>query len=96
MVLNGGSTLAMGWHDEHGFSRYRWDKYSEDMMLGFLGMGALERPLPEGYWDAWSRTPVGTYAGYHFIEGPQLFIHQFTHAHVDFRDLRDAYATYSP
>ncbi len=92
--LNGGSTLAMGWHDEHGFSRYRWDQYSEDMMLGFLGMGALERPLPVGYWNAWSRTPVGTYAGYHFIEGPQLFIHQFTHAHVDFRDLRDAYADY--
>jgi len=92
--LNGGATLAMGWHDEHGFSRYRWDKYSEDMMLGFLGMGALERPLPAGYWDAWSRKPVGTYAGYHFIEGPQLFIHQFTHAHVDFRDLRDAYADY--
>ena len=92
--LNGGETLAMGWHDEHGFSRYRWDQYSEDMMLGFLGMGALERPLPEGYWDAWSRTPVGTYAGYHFIEGPQLFIHQFTHAHVDFRNLRDAYADY--
>jgi hypothetical protein len=92
--LNGGSTLAMGWHDEHGFSRYRWDKYAEDMMLGFLGMGALERPLPAGYWDAWSRSPVGTYAGLHFIEGPQLFIHQFTHAHVDFRDLRDAYADY--
>ena len=92
--LTGGATLAMGWHDEHGFSRYRWDKYSEDMMLGFLGMGALERPLPAGYWDAWSRKPVGTYAGYHFIEGPQLFIHQFTHAHVDFRDLRDAYADY--
>ena len=68
--LNGGATLAMGWNDEHGFSRYRWDKYSEDMMLGFLGMGALERPLPAGYWDAWSRKPVGTYAGYHFIEGP--------------------------
>lgn len=92
--LNEGSTLAMGWHDEHGFSRYRWDKYAEDMMLGFLGMGALERPLPTSYWDAWARAPVDTYAGYHFIEGPQLFIHQFTHAHVDFRDLRDAYADY--
>lgn len=92
--LNGGATLAMGWRDEHGFSRYRWDRYYEDMMLGFLGMGAVEQPLPVGYWDAWSRSPVGTYAGYHFIEGPQLFIHQFTHAHVDFRDLRDAYADY--
>jgi len=92
--LNDGKTLAMAWHDEEGFSRYRWDAYAEDMMLGFLGMGAVERPLPAGYWNAWSRTPVGTYDGFHFIEGPQLFIHQFTHAYVDFRDQRDAYADY--
>lgn len=92
--LNGGSTLVMAWYDEEGFSRYRWDKYAEDMMLGFLGMGATERPLPAGYWNNWARAPVGTYAGLHFIEGPQLFIHQFTHAYVDFRDLRDAYADY--
>ncbi len=92
--LNNGQTLAMSWHDEEGFSRYRWDKYAEDMMLGFLGMGAVERPLPEGYWDAWKRVPVGTYGGFHFVEGPQLFIHQFTHAFVDFRGLRDAYADY--
>jgi hypothetical protein len=92
--LNGGSTLVMAWYDEHGFSRYRWDKYAEDMMLGFLGMGATEQPLPVSYWDNWSRAPVGTYAGLHFIEGPQLFIHQFTHAYVDFRGLRDAYADY--
>ncbi len=92
--LNGGQTLAVGWHDEEGFSRYRWDKYSEATMLSFLGMGAMEQPLPVGYWDAWERKPVGSYAGFHFIEGPQLFIHQFSHAYVDFRNLRDAYADY--
>jgi hypothetical protein len=92
--LNDGQTLAMGWHDEEGFSRYRWDKYSEATMLSFLGMGATEHPLPQGYWNAWQRIPVGTYAGFHFIEGPELFIHQFTHAYVDFRDLRDPYADY--
>jgi hypothetical protein len=92
--LNDGQTLAMAWHDEQGFSRYRWDKYSEATMLSILGMGALERPLPKGYWDSWARTPVGSYAGFHFIEGPQLFIHQFTHAYVDFRFLRDGYADY--
>jgi hypothetical protein len=92
--LNGGTTLVMAWYDEQGFSRYRWGKYAEDMMLGFLGMGAVERSLPVGYWNNWARRPVGTYAGLHFIEGPQLFIHQFTHAFVDFRDLRDAYADY--
>jgi hypothetical protein len=92
--LNNGQTLAMGWHDEEGFSRYRWDKYSEATMLSILGMGAVERPLPNGYWDGWARAPIGTYAGFHFIEGPQLFIHQFTHAYVDFRFLRDGYADY--
>ena len=92
--LNDGQTLAMGWHDEEGFSRYRWDKYSEATMLSFLGMGAVSRPLPKEYWDGWARKPVGTYAGFHFIEGPQLFIHQFTHAYVDFRFLRDAHADY--
>jgi hypothetical protein len=92
--LNNGQTLAMGWHDEEGFSRYRWDKYSEATMLSILGMGALERPLPSGYWDGWARAPIGTYAGFHFLEGPQLFIHQFTHAYVDFRFLRDGYADY--
>jgi hypothetical protein len=92
--LNNGQTLAMGWHDEEGFSRYRWDKYSEATMLSILGMGAVQRPLPNGYWDGWARLPIGTYAGFHFIEGPQLFIHQFTHAYVDFRFLRDGYADY--
>ncbi len=92
--LNDGQTLSMGWHDEEGFSRYRWDKYTEATMLSILGMGAVEHPLPKEYWDAWERRPIGTYAGLHFIEGPQLFIHQFTHAYVDFRFLRDAYADY--
>jgi hypothetical protein len=92
--LNDGQTLAMGWHDEVGFSRYRWDEYSEATMLSILGMGAVEHQLPEGYWNNWARMPIGTYDGFHFIEGPQLFIHQFTHAYVDFRNLRDAYADY--
>ena len=63
-------------------------------MLSFLGMGATEQPLPMSYWNAWVRAPVGTYAGDHFIEGPPLFIHQYTHAYVDFRGRRDAYADY--
>jgi hypothetical protein len=92
--LNQGPTLAMGWHDEVGFSRYRWDRYSEHMMLSFMGMGAQDHPLSPDYWRAWSRLPVGTYAGYHYIQGAPLFIHQYTHAYVDFRGLRDAYADY--
>jgi len=92
--LNQGPTLAMGWRGEVGFSRFRWDRYSEHMMLSLVGMGAPNRPLPADYWRAWSRLPVGTYAGYHYIQGAPLFIHQYTHAYVDFRGLRDEFADY--
>ncbi len=92
--LNGGRTVSLGWHDETGFSRYRWENYSEHMMMSFLGMGAPENALPLDYWRAWGRQPAGTYADFHFIQGPPLFIHQFAHAYVDFRDSRDAFADY--
>ncbi len=92
--LNGGTTLSMGWHDETGFSRYRWSFYSEHTMMSILGLGAPEHPLPPEYWRTWKRWPTGTYAGYHFIQGPPLFIHQYAHAYVDFRERRDAFANY--
>lgn len=92
--LNGGSTVSMSWHDEGGFSRFRWSFYAEHMMMSFLGMGAPAHALPLSYWGAWKRQPAGTYAGYHYIQGPPLFIHQFAHAFVDFREKRDAYADY--
>ena len=92
--LNGGTTVSMSWHDEGGFSRFRWSFYAEHMMMSFLGMGAPANALPLEYWHAWKRQPAGTYAGFHFIQGPPLFIHQFAHAFVDFRDKRDAYADY--
>jgi hypothetical protein len=92
--LNGGRTFAMGWFDETGFSRFRWDRYSELMMLTLLGLGAPERPIEPELWSAWSRAPLGSYGGYHYIQGPQLFVHQFTQAYGDFRGLRDAYADY--
>lgn len=92
--LNGGPTVAMGWHDESGFSRFRWMHYSEHMMMSFLALGAPAHALSPEYWRAWHRLPVGSYAGYRFIQGPPLFIHQYAHAYVDFRGKRDAFADY--
>ena len=92
--LNGGRTFAMSWFDETGFSRFRWNRYSELMMLTLLGLGAPEQPIEPELWSAWFRGPLGTYGDYHYIQGPQLFVHQFTQAYADFRGLRDAYADY--
>ena len=49
------SLLPLGWTPEFGFLPYRWDYYSEMMMIYLLGMGSLPHPLPAAAWNAWKR-----------------------------------------
>jgi hypothetical protein len=80
--------LGHGWTPEDGFLPYRWDSYSELMILYLLAMGSPTHPIPAESWTAWSR-PEGDYAGFTtFAQGP-LFTHQYSQAFVDFRDQRD-------
>jgi hypothetical protein len=90
-MLNGDpALLSMGWHPETGFIKSRWNIYSEHMMLQLLAIGSPTHPIPPGAWKAWERTRV-SYAGYNYLSGvPPLFIHQFSHAWVDFRGRREA------
>ena len=93
-MLNGGTTLSQGWTPENGFLTTRWDAYSELMMLYLLAIGAPANPIPTNSWDAWSR-PTLTYQGLTYITGnAPLFIHQYSHAWIDFRNKQDAYANY--
>ncbi|MBA3849385.1 MAG: hypothetical protein C0502_05245 [Opitutus sp.] len=92
--LNDGQQVALGWHDETGFSRYRWDHYSEHVLMSFLALGVSAKPLPASYWHAWSRKPLGRYAGYVYLQEPPLFVHQFPQAYLDLRDKRDATMDY--
>ena len=39
-MLNGGTALSMGWTPENGFLPYRWDSYSELMMLYLLAIAS--------------------------------------------------------
>ncbi|TAN35866.1 MAG: hypothetical protein EPN23_10015 [Verrucomicrobia bacterium] len=93
-MLDGGTTLRLGWLPERGFDRQRWDAYAEHMVMYLLGLGAPERPLPAACWDAWRRTPVGHYAGMTYLQLAPLFVHQYSQAFVDFRDRHDGYADY--
>ena len=93
-MLNGGTTVSMGWHPETGFLDARWEHFSELMMIYLLGMGSSTYPLPAGSWDAWKR-PTIQYQGLEFISGNDpIFTHQYSHAWFDFRKKRDAYADY--
>src|SRR5260370_37714193 len=54
-MLNGGTTLSMGWTPEKGFLGARWNAYCELMMLYLLAMASPTFPIPASSWSAWSR-----------------------------------------
>ena len=93
-MLDGGTTLSMGWTPEKGFITARWDTYNELMMLYLLGMASPTFPIPASSWWAWTR-PSFTYQGFTYISsGAPLFTHQYSHAWFDFRNKKDAFANY--
>lgn len=92
-MLNGHATLlSHGWYPERGFITNRWDHYSELLLLYVLGLGAANAPLTPASWRAWDR-PANSYAGIDYVgRVPPLFVHQFSHAWIDFRGWRDPQA----
>lgn len=88
------SVLPHGWLPEMGFLPYRWDYYSEMMMMYLLGLGSPTYPLRPETWDAWKRTNFD-YEGMRYIGSfAPLFVHQYSQAWFDFRGKRDHYADY--
>jgi hypothetical protein len=86
--------LPHGWMPESGFLPYRWDEYSELMMMYLLGLGSSTHPLPAETWHAWKRVTY-EYDGLRYIGAPApLFVHQYSQAWFDFRGKRDKYADY--
>ena len=94
-MLNGSTTFSMGWTPENGFIPSRWDTYSELMMLYMLGIGATNNAVPASSWDAIAR-PIFNYQGLTYITNlfAPLFIHQYSHAWIDFRNKQDKYVNY--
>ena len=86
--------LTQGWTPEFGFLPYKWDYYSELMMIYLLGMGSGTHPLHPDAWTAWKRT-VFEYDGLRYIGSfAPLFVHQYSQAWFDFRHKRDKFADY--
>jgi hypothetical protein len=86
--------LPHGWSPEIGFLPYRWDRYSEMMMMYLLGLGSFTHPLKAETWDAWRRLTF-EYAGMRYIGSfAPLFVHQYSQAWFDFRRKRDRYTDY--
>ncbi|HTL67960.1 MAG TPA: glucoamylase family protein [Lacunisphaera sp.] len=87
---HGGQLISLSWRDETGFSRYRWNKYSEHVLMSFLALGVSPHPVEAAYWNSWQRQPVGRYDDYVYLQEPPLFVNQFPQAFMDLRNRRDA------
>jgi hypothetical protein len=86
--------LPHGWTPEFGFLPYKWDYYSELMMMYLLGLGSSSHPLRPEAWSAWKRTTF-EYDGLRYIGSfAPLFVHQYSQAWFDFRRKKDKYADY--
>jgi len=89
-ALDNADTLSLGWKPRSGFLPYRWEGYSEAIILYVLALASPAHPIPEKSYSAftakfdWMICPKGPY----LYAGP-LFIHLFSHAWIDFRGIRD-------
>jgi hypothetical protein len=89
MLNNHPTLLSHGWRPESGFIKYRWNAYSEHLILYLLAVGSPTHAITPRSWLAWQRERI-TYAGYTYVTGGPLFIHQYSHAWVDLRARRES------
>lgn len=92
-MMAGSDMLSHGWTPEAGFLPYEWDSYAESLAMYIIAIGA-NTPVPTSAWDGMKR-PMRDVDGYIYIDSTTpLFVHQYSHAWLDFRNRRDRYADY--
>ena len=91
-ALNDGLAISHGWKPECGFLRYGWEGYSEAILLYVLALGSPGSSLTEDSYRAWTSTYQweNLYGRDLLYSGP-LFVHQLSHAWIDFRGIRDPF-----
>ena len=84
--------IKQGWKPESGFLNYVWQGYNEAIILYVLALGSPTHPLEENDYEAWTVTyQWENLYGYDFLYAGPLFIHQFSHAWIDLRGIRDRF-----
>ena len=84
--------VALGWKPECGFLNYGWQGYNEAIVLYALGLGSDTHRLTAASFDAWTETyQWENLYGIDFLYAGPLFMHQFSHAWIDFRGIRDSF-----
>lgn len=89
---DGKPTLRQGWKPDCGFFHYGWDGYNEGIVLYVLALGSPTHPIQSHHYAAWTKTyQWENLYDIDFLYAGPLFIHQFSHAWIDFRGIRDPF-----
>jgi hypothetical protein len=84
--------VSMGWKPGEGRFTYGYKGYNEAMLLYVLALGSPTHPVDARAWPAFTGTYVwGDFHGQEHVNFAPLFGHQYSHAWIDFRGIRDAY-----
>lgn len=84
--------VSMGWHPETGFIAADWHFYNEGMLLLHLAMGSPTHPIAPSAWTEWCAGYPENFTdrfGPKYLHYAALFVHQYSHAYVDYRGIRD-------
>ena len=85
-------TIMQGWKPESGFLHYGWEGYSESIVLYVLALGSPTHAPGARIYEAWSATyQWENLYDVDFLYAGPLFIHQFSHAWIDFRGIQDRF-----
>jgi len=91
-TLDGKATIRLGWKPECGFLNYGWDGYNEAIVLYVLALGSPTHPIAGDSFESWTATyQWENLYGYDVLYAGPLFIHQFSHAWIDFRGIQDRF-----
>ena len=87
---DGGDTIRQGWKPECGFLHYGWEGYSEAILLYVLALGSPTHSISDDCYKAWTATyQWENLYGHDYLYAGPLFVHHFSHAWIDLRDIRD-------
>lgn len=89
-ALDRADTLSLGWKPRSGFLPFRWEGYSEAIILYVLALASPAHPIPERSYAAFAeKFDWMTFRDQPYLYAGPLFIHLFSHAWIDFRDIKD-------
>ena len=90
-ATDGGKAFRLGWKPSSGFLPYRWEAYSEAIILYVLALASPTHPVGRESYEAFcEKYEWMAVEGRPFLYAGPLFIHLFSHAWIDFRGIRDA------